>query len=168
MKTLSQKSILAVCATLLTLVPASASAANLGTKKTLTLEVARAMVAAAEKKATDSKWAMVVTVLDDGGNLLQLERMDGAPTGSVEVAQQKAHSSVIFKSPTKDFADMLAKGVNGLLKLDMFPFAGGIPIVIDGQVIGAIGVSGGATDTQDATVAQAGVDWFNANFKSAK
>lgn len=166
MKTASHKTILAVFAMLLTLAPAPA--ANLGTKRTLTLEVARAIVAAAEKKAAENKWAMVVTVLDDGGSLLQLERMDGAPIGSVEVAQQKAHSSVIFKSPTKDFADGLAKGTTGLLKLDMFPFAGGIPIVIDGQVIGAVGVSGGSTDTQDATVAQAGVDWFNANFKSAK
>lgn len=151
---------------LLTLVPAPA--ANLGTKRTLTLEVARSIVAAAEKKATDNKWAIVVAVLDDGGNLLQLERMDEAPIGSVLVAQQKAHSAVIFKSPTKDFADGLAKGTTALLKLDVIPFAGGIPIAIDGHIIGAVGVSGGATDTQDATVAQAGVDWFNANFKSQK
>lgn len=164
MKTASHKSILAVFAMLLTLVPAPA--ADLGTKRTLTLEIARSIVAAAEKKAAENKWALVVAVLDDGGNLLQLERMDGAPIGSVEVAQQKAHTSVIFKSASKDFADGLAKGTTALLKLDVIPFAGGIPIVFGGQIIGAVGVSGGSTDTQDATVAQAGVDWFNANFKS--
>ena len=76
MKTASHKPVLAVFAMLLTLVPAPA--ANLGTKRTLTLEIARSIAAAAEKKATENKWAMVVAVLDDGGNLLQLERMDGA------------------------------------------------------------------------------------------
>ena len=166
MKTLSQKSILAIFVMLLTLVPTPA--ATLGTKRTLTLEIARGIVAAVEKKATENKWAMVVAVLDDGGNLLQLERMDEAPIGSVQVAQQKARTSVIFKSPTKDFADGLAKGTTALMKLDIIPFAGGIPIVVNGQVIGAIGVSGGATDTQDANAAQAGADWFNSNFNSKK
>jgi glc operon protein GlcG len=166
MKTSSQKSIVAVFAMLLTLVPSPA--ATLGTKRTLTLEVARGIVAAVEKKATENKWAMVVAVLDDGGNLLQLERMDEAPIGSVQVALQKARTSVIFKSPTKDFAESLAKGTTALMKLDIIPFAGGIPIMVEGQIIGAIGVSGGATDTQDANAAQAGVDWFSANFKSQK
>jgi glc operon protein GlcG len=166
MKTASYQPILAALGLLLTLAPAPA--ATLGTTRTLTLEVARAIVAAAEKKAAENKWAMVVAVLDDGGNLLQLERMDDAPIGSVEVAQQKAHSSVIFKSPTKDFADGLKQGTTALLKLDVIPFAGGIPIVIDGRIIGAIGVSGGAADSMDAIAAQAGVDWFNANFKSTK
>ena len=142
-------------------------AADLGTKRTLTLEIARSITAAAEKKALDNKWAMVISILDDGGNLLQLDRMDGAPIGSVEVAQQKAHTAVIFKSPSKDFADGLAKGTTALLKLNVLPFEGGIPLVVDGQVIGAIGVSGGTAE-QDGTVAKAGADWFAANTKSKK
>jgi uncharacterized protein GlcG (DUF336 family) len=91
-----------------------------------------------------------------------------APIGSVEVAQKKARSAVIFKSPTKQFADALAKGTTALLKLDILPFEGGIPLVVDGKVIGAIGVSGGATAEQDGQVAQAGVDWFGANTKASK
>jgi len=165
MKTMSQKIILVGMAAWA--LGQAVGAADLGTKRTLTLEIAKSMTAAAEKKAMDNKWAMVVAILDDGGNLLQLDRMDGAPIGSVEVAQQKAHTAVIFKSPSKDFADGLAKGTTALLKLNVLPFEGGIPLVVDGQVIGAIGVSGGTAE-QDGTVAKAGADWFAANTKSKK
>ena len=102
--------------------------------------------------------------LDDGANLLCLERMDSAPIGSLEVAQKKARTAVIFKSPTKDFADSLTKGTTALLKLDVLPFEGGIPLIIDGKIVGSIGVSGGAAP-QDGQVAQAGADWFKANVK---
>jgi len=165
MKMLSQKTIL--CGLALLLSHGDAWTADLGHKPALTLEVAKEIAQAAEKKALANHWAMVISVMDDGANLLCLERMDEAPIGSLEVSQKKARSSVIFKSPTKQFSDALAKGATALLKLDIIPFEGGIPLVVDGKVIGAIGVSGGAAE-QDGQVAQAGADWFSANVKSSK
>jgi len=165
MKMLSQKTIL--CGLALLLSHSYGWSADLGHKPALTLEVAKEISQAAEKKALANHWAMVISVIDDGANLLCLERMDDAPIGSLEVSQKKARSSVIFKSPTKQFSDALAKGATALLKLDIIPFEGGIPLVVDGKVIGAIGVSGGAAD-QDGQVAQAGADWFSANAKSSK
>ena len=140
----------------------SLSAADLADKKSLTLDGARRVAEAAEKFAAGNKWAMVIAVLDDGGNLLYLERMDGAPIGSVQVAQQKAHTSIIFKSPTKVFEDGLKKGDTSSLKLDIMPYGGGVPVTVGGVIVGAIGVSGG-TAAQDAQVAQAGADWLAKN-----
>lgn len=165
MKMLSQKTIL--CGLALLLSVNSGWAAELDHKPALTLEIAKDIAQAAEKKALANHWSMVIAVLDDGANLLCLERMDGAPIGSLEVAQKKARSAVIFKSPTKEFADALAKGATALLKLDILPFEGGIPLIADGKIIGAIGVSGGAAE-QDGQVSQAGADWFSANTKSSK
>ena len=162
MKILSQKSIF--CALALILCASLGRAAELALKPTLTLDVAKQIAQAAEKKALANHWAMVIAVLDDGANLLCLERMDSAPIGSLEVAQKKARTAVIFKSPTKDFADSLTKGTTALLKLDILPFEGGIPLIIDGKIVGSIGVSGGAAP-QDGQVAQAGADWFKANVK---
>jgi glc operon protein GlcG len=163
MKILSQKTIL--CGLAMLLAANLARAAELGRKPVITLEIAKEMAQAAEKAALANHWAMVIAVLDDGANLLCLERMDSAPIGSLEVAQKKARSAVIFKAPTKDFADALAKGTTALLKLDILPFEGGIPLVIDGKIVGAIGVSGGARAEQDGQAAKAGADWFQANAK---
>src|SRR5579871_511501 len=128
MKTLSQ---IILIATLVVFTGfSSAHGADLVTKRALTLETAKSMIAAAEKKAIANHWAMVIAVLDDGGNLFALERMDGAPVGSIEVAQKKANSSFRFKSPTKDFADGLAKGSTALLTLGVVTFEGGIPILL--------------------------------------
>ena len=102
---------------------------------------------------------MVIAIVDDGANLLYLERMDGALIGSVQVAQQKARTAVIFKSASKGFEQGVAGGGMSLLKLDVLPFEGGIPIVVDGSVIGAIGVSG-ATAPQDGETSQTGIDWL--------
>ena len=162
MKILSQKSVLSALALLLC--ANLGRAAELPRKPALTLEIAKQIAQAAEKKALENHWAMVITVLDDGANLLCLERMDSAPVGSLEVAQKKARSAVLFKSPTKDFSDALAKGTTALLKLDILPFEGGIPLILDGKIVGSIGVSGGAAP-QDGQVAQAGADWFKANAK---
>lgn len=162
MKTLPGLAIYALSA-LISAFPAIA-AQPLPDKKVLTLEAARKMAEAAEKTAIANKWSVVITVMDDGGNLLLLERMDDAPLGSIQIAQQKAHTAVIFKSPSKDFEEGLAKGNMSYLKLDALPFEGGIPIVVGGKVIGAIGVSGG-TAAQDGQVAKAGADWLAANIK---
>jgi glc operon protein GlcG len=162
MKILSQKTIL--CGLAILLGGSLSRAADLARKPAISLDVAKDIAQAAEKKALANHWAMVIAVLDDGANLLYLERMDAAPIGSLEVAQKKARSAVIFKSPTKDFADALAKGATALLKLDILPFEGGIPLIVDGKIVGSIGVSGGAAE-QDGQVAQAGADWFKANAK---
>lgn len=131
--------------------------AVLAEKKTLTLDAAKEMAQAAERKAIENHWTAVISILDDGGNLLYLERMDGAPTGSIDVSQAKARSAVRFKSPTKNFSTALKNGSTALLKLDVVPFEGGIPVVVGDQIVGAIGVSGGTAET-DGQVAQAGVD----------
>jgi uncharacterized protein GlcG (DUF336 family) len=130
----------------------------LADKKSLTLDVAKQIAAAAEKAAATNKWTMVITILDDGGNLLLLQRMDETQIGSIEVAIQKARSAISFKRPTKVFEDAVAGGRTAILKLpNAMPVEGGIPITVDGKMIGAIGVSGG-TSAQDGQAAQAGLD----------
>jgi hypothetical protein len=103
---------------------------------------------------------MVVTVLDAGGHLVLTERMDNAQFGSVEPARQKAYTAVAFRRSTKVFEDMIAQGGSALrlLKLpDALPIEGGLPLVKDGKVIGAVGTSGGSAQ-QDGVVAQSCVD----------
>ncbi|HXJ38802.1 MAG TPA: heme-binding protein [Bryobacteraceae bacterium] len=126
----------------------------------LTLNAAKKIVEAAEKAAAKMKLSVVIALTDGGANLLLLQRMDGAPIGSVTVAQDKARTAVLFKSPTKDYESWLSGGLTSILKLDMLPFEGGIPLVSDGHVVGAIGISGGATSAQDGQIAQAGVNWL--------
>lgn len=133
-----------------------AAHAQLATKKALTLEAAKKIVAAAEEEAKKNSWTMVICVVDDGGHILLLEKMDGTQLGSVQVAQDKATTALNFKRPTKALEDAVAGGRNAVLKLTgAIPIEGGVPITIGGEIIGAIGVSGG-TSPQDAQVAIAG------------
>ena len=126
----------------------------------ITLEQAKKVMAGAEAEANKNKWNVCIAVLDSGGNLVMMHRMDGAQFGSLEVAREKAYSAVAFRRPTKVFADLVEKG-GGNLRLLRVPGAsvleGGIPIVHDGKIIGSVGVSGG-TSQQDAQIAQAGID----------
>jgi uncharacterized protein GlcG (DUF336 family) len=147
-----------VLALLISLALAAVASAQLAQKKALTLEIAKQIAAVAEKAALDHKLTMVIAILDDGGNLMYLERMDETQIGSIEVAQQKARSAVSFKRPTKAFEDAVAGGRTSVLKLPgAIPVEGGIPLMADGKVVGAIGCSGG-TSPQDGTIAQAGAD----------
>ena len=131
--------------------------AQLIEKKTLSLAAAKKMAAAAEAEAGRNNWAMVITVVDDGGNLIYLERMDGAQLGSVEVSQRKARTALRFKRPTKDLEDAIGKGRLGIITIgDIAAVQGGLPLMIEGKAIGAIGVSGGSSD-QDAQCARAGL-----------
>jgi glc operon protein GlcG len=128
--------------------------------QSITLEQARKISAAAQQEAVRNNWLMVVAVMDPGGHLVLLERMDNAQFGSVQVAQDKARSAAAFRRPTKAFHDMVAAGGEGLRMLVMsgaVPIDGGIPIIVDGAVIGSIGISGG-TSAQDGQVAQAGLE----------
>ena len=129
----------------------------LATKKALTLEAARQIAMAAETEAKKNDWKMVICVVDDGAHLVYLARMDVTQIGSVMVAQDKAASAVRFRRPTKALEDAVASGRTVIMKLaGAIPVEGGVPIVVDGEVIGAIGVSGGSS-TQDGQVAAAGL-----------
>lgn len=126
----------------------------------INLETAKKAAAAAAAEARKNNWNMAIAVTDGGGALVYLEKMDATQTGSVKVAIGKARSAALFKRPTKVFQDAVAGGGAGLRILGLegaVPVDGGLPIVIDGKIVGAIGVSGAAGD-QDAQCAKAGVD----------
>ncbi|WP_036263741.1 GlcG/HbpS family heme-binding protein [Methylocapsa aurea] len=126
-------------------------------KKSLSLADAKQIAAAAEGEALNNQWSVTIAVLDDGGNLLYLQRMDEAPVGSVDVAQQKARTSFLFKRPTKSFEELVAGGRMAMLVLPgATPIEGGLPLLNEGRIVGAIGVSG-VQSSQDAQIAQAGV-----------
>lgn len=128
---------------------------QLAAKKVLTLAAAKQIAAAAHAEAVANQWSMVICIVDDGGHLIYLERMDGAQIGSVEVAREKAATAVRFKRPTKVLEDAVAGGRTVVLGLPgATPIEGGVPIAVDGEIIGAVGVSGG-TAAQDGQVAQA-------------
>lgn len=128
------------------------------TKPYLSLSDAQLITAAAAEKAKAENWNVVIVILDDGGNLISLQRMDGVQVGSVDVAQAKAKSAVFFKRSTKVFEDAM-KGEGGA-RIATLPNAvgieGGLPIFKDGIIVGAIGVSG-VTSAQDGSIAEAGV-----------
>jgi len=144
----------------LVLIIAVQSTAQLTTKKALTLEAAKKIASLAESEAIKNKWTMVIVIVDDGGNVMYLERMDNTQIGSIEVAIQKAKTAILFKRPTKIFEERALTGKTHLLSLqNAILIEGGIPIVVDGQYLGAIGVSGGTSD-QDGIVAKAALDVF--------
>jgi glc operon protein GlcG len=151
--TLGRMAGLAVALTLM----AGTVSAQLGEKKTLTLAVAKQIAAAAEAEAAKNKFTMVIAIVDDGGNLIYLERMDETQLASIEIAMGKAHSALAYKRPTKDLEDTIAGGRLAILSMPGIRVQGGLPLIADGKVIGAIGVSGG-TSPQDGGVAKAGVD----------
>jgi uncharacterized protein GlcG (DUF336 family) len=126
----------------------------------ITLDQAKKAMAGAEAEAKKNNWPVVITILDSGGNLVMSQRLDGAQFGSVEVAREKAYSAVAFRRPTKAFEDAVAQGGSNLRILRLtgaMPLDGGWPIVVDGKIVGGIGVSG-VTGAQDAQIGKAGVD----------
>lgn len=136
--------------------PAPASAQLLDAK-VISLEAAKAMAAAAEAEARRNDWGVAIAVVDVAGQLILFHRLDGVQSASLDIAIQKARTAARFRRPTKALEDALAAGRTALLGVDgMLPLEGGVPIVADGVVIGAIGVSG-VTSQQDAQVARAGV-----------
>ena len=124
------------------------------------LDAAKKIAAPALAEAAKNNWAMAVAVVDTAGDLIYFERMDATQAGSVTVAIEKARSAARFKRPTKAFQDMLASGGDGLRVFGIHgavPVEGGVPIVIEGKTVGAIGMSGG-TSAQDGQCARAGTD----------
>lgn len=139
---------------------AAASQPQTEDKKTLTLEGARRVIAAAEAEAKRvNAPGGVIAVVDDGGNLMALERLDETFAAGSKISIGKARTAVLFKKPTKVFEDIIAKGRTSMVALEDFtPLQGGIPIVVDGRIIGGVGVSGASTAQQDEQLAIAGAE----------
>ena len=129
-------------------------------KKVLTLQAAMKAAAAAQAEATKRGATVVIAVVDDGGHLLLLHRLDDTQVASVEVGIGKARTAAIFRRPSKEFEDQIRSGRIAALALPgATPLQGGVPITVDGKVIGAIGVSGN-TPQEDEDIAKAGAAVF--------
>jgi uncharacterized protein GlcG (DUF336 family) len=138
----------------------------------ISLEQAETVIQAAVAEARKRNWKMNVAVTDSGGNLVAFQRMDGAMLASTEIAQHKARAAVTFRRPTKVFEDGIQlMHLNYLLAFDgIIASRGGIPLINQGVIIGAIGSSGG-TDSQDEVVSKAGaavIDKLSAGIKSCR
>jgi len=134
----------------------AAAQSQLPTKPVLTLEAAKRVAAAAEAEASRNGWAVSIAVLDDSGQLLLFQRMDGAKLVATDIAIRKARTAAYFQGPTKDLEEEVAGGRTALLPIDGFmPLQGGVPLMFEGQIVGAVGVSG-VTGEQDAQCALAG------------
>jgi glc operon protein GlcG len=126
----------------------------------ISLENAKKVAVPALAEAVKNNWAMAVAIVDPSGNLVYYEKMDATQIGSANVAIDKARSAALFKRPTKTYQDALAAGGDGMRVLRLqgaVPIEGGIPILVDGKIAGAIGISGG-TSAQDGQCAKAGAD----------
>jgi glc operon protein GlcG len=124
----------------------------------ISTESAKNVAAASIAEAQKNNWKMAVAVVDTGGYLVYFERMQDTQTGSVDLAIEKARTAALFRRPTKLFQDSVAAGGEGLRLLRLtgaIPIDGGVPIIVDGKLVGAVGVSGGSGD-QDGLVAKAG------------
>jgi glc operon protein GlcG len=129
---------------------------QLANKKSLTLDAAKKIAAAAEAEAKKNNWNVVICVVDEGASPLYLQRMDGTQIGSVDIALMKARTAIKMKRPSKALEDAVAGGRNAVLKLpDVLPVEGGVPLVLNGEFLGAVGVSG-VTSAQDGQIAAAG------------
>jgi glc operon protein GlcG len=129
----------------------------------ISLAAAKRVMAAAEKEAISNNWQMTIAILDSGGHIVLMQRLDNSQLGSEDVALSKARSSVNFRRPTKVFSDSLAQGGANIRLLTiegLTPLPGGVPLIHDGLLIGAIGVSGGSGE-QDDQVANAGANALN-------
>src|SRR5947207_15047487 len=142
---------------------ATASAAQTADKKTLTLKGAESVIAAAKAEAQKLQApGGVIAVVDDGGNLMALERLDGTFSAGANISIGKARTAVMFKKPTRFFEELInssGKGRTVMTALENFtPLIGGIPITVDNQIVGGVGVSGAASADQDEKLAIAGAN----------
>jgi len=136
---------------------AVAANAQLVDKKSLTLEAAQKIAAASLVEARANNWNVIIAVVDEGGHLITLNRMETAQYGSIDVAIGKAKTSAAFRRPTKVLEDVAKTRPTLSTIANAYLLEGGVPITYNGQVIGAVGVSG-ATSQQDAQVAEAGIN----------
>ena len=126
----------------------------------ITLDQAKKAMSAAELEAAKNSWQVAITILDSGGNMVMFHKFDNTQLSSVPISEGKARTALTFKRPSKALDDAIAAGGAGIRLLalkDITPLEGGLPIVIDGKIVGAIGVSG-ALSSQDSQVSKAGAD----------
>ncbi len=150
--------------TRLTIVPILSAAlftstvsAQIADRKTLTLDGARRVIAAAVAEAHKNSEGGVIAVVDDGGNLMALERIDGSFAAGANISIGKARTAALFNKPTKFFEDVIGKGRTAMVALNDFtPLQGGVPIIAEGRMVGAVGVSGAASAQQDEHLAMTG------------
>ena len=128
------------------------------TKPTLTLQDLHAMAAAAEAEALKNNWAVSIAIVDDGGHLLWLQRLDGAPPISAEIAPAKARTAAVGRRESKVYEDMINQGRTAFLSAPALTgmLEGGVPVIANGECIGAVGVSG-VKSSEDAQVARAAI-----------
>jgi len=131
-------------------------------KKVLTADGATLVINASVAQARKNNTTGVIAVVDDGGNLMALERIDGTFAAGANISIGKARTAALFKHPTKVFEDIIGKGRTSMVALNDFtPLQGGVPIMVDGQIVGAVGVSGAASAQQDEELAMAGANAFH-------
>jgi glc operon protein GlcG len=136
--------------------------AQVAEKKSLTADGAQRVIAGAVAEARKLNTTGVIAVVDDGGNLMALERIDGTFAAGANISIGKARTAALFKKPTKFFEDVVGKGRTSMVALNDFtPLQGGVPITVDGQIVGAVGVSGAASAPQDEQLAMAGAAALN-------
>jgi uncharacterized protein GlcG (DUF336 family)/mannose-6-phosphate isomerase-like protein (cupin superfamily) len=150
------------------LLPA-AGQAQTTSKKALTLDGARRVMAAAQAEAKRlNAPGGAIAIVDDGGNLVQVERLDGTFAAGPNISIGKARTAALFKKPTKAFEEIIKNGRTAMVALpDFTPLQGGVPIIVEGQIVGAIGVSGAASADQDTQIAEAGAAALGASAAQA-
>ena len=128
------------------------------TKSVLTLSDVRAMAAAAEAEALSNQWPVTIAIVDDGGHLLWLQRLDGAAPISAAIAPAKARTAALGRRESKVYEDVINQGRVSFLSAPVLEgmLEGGVPVMVDGQCVGAVGVSG-VKSTEDAQIARAGI-----------
>jgi uncharacterized protein GlcG (DUF336 family) len=127
------------------------------TRPELTLEDCKKMSAAAEAEARRNKWNVAIAILDDGGHLLHLVRMDGATPANAEIAVQKARTAATTRRSSKMWEERVAGGRLVMMKMPVLPVQGGLPIMFEGTCVGGIGASG-VQSHEDEQIVQAGID----------
>jgi uncharacterized protein GlcG (DUF336 family) len=125
-------------------------------KPCLTLEDCRKITAACQAEAAKNKWSVTIAILDDGGHVLMLTRMDGAAPVTAQIATEKGRSAAVSRRSTKVSEDRIAAGRVALLKMPVLPVQGGVPIMHQGECVGAIGVSG-VQSHEDEAICNAGI-----------
>lgn len=143
--------------TLVILASAGSGSAQVADKKVLTLDGAKKVAAAATADARQHDEGAAIAIVDDGGNLMYLERLDGTFAAGSRISMGKARTAALFKKPTAAFEEIIRNGRTPMIALEDFtPLQGGVPIEVEGKVVGAIGVSGAANQQRDEDVAKAG------------
>lgn len=133
------------------------------TRLTLTLDDAKQIAAAAEAEALKRNWPVTIAIVDDGGNLVWLQRLDGAPPMSTQIAPEKARTCALARKPSKAVEDVVNSGRLAALRMPVLPLEGGEMIIVNGECVGGVGVSG-VKSSEDAIVARAGIAAIGASW----